>query len=312
MGDLMQILRDRITARVDIRPATKDVNLNALEYLTKTWPGFAALSPADITVPAIEAWRTRVLTTGTGYKTEGAAKASPKMDGRSASSVNKALDALRGMLNLAVDAGALHSNVLAGRRGLKAKNRPRKPVLPEPAVIHRIFAEVESVGGRGIGAAEFLRLLTFTGCRRGEAAALRWQDVDFNRGVIRVHGVKTAAAAREVPMVPAARELLQTIRERREKATGEPISPTGRVSIVGEAQKSLTRACAKVGVEKLTHHDLRDAFATTCIESGVDVPTVAGWLGHADGGALLMRVYQHHRRPHSVAQALRVNFGGVS
>ena len=74
------------------------------------------------------------------------------------------------------------------------------------------------------------------------------------------------------------------------------------------AQKSLDRACAAVGSPRLTHHDLRDAFATTCIEAGVDIPTVAAWLGHADGGALLMRVYAHHRRAHSVAQMEKVNF----
>ena len=40
-------------------------------------------------------------------------------------------------------------------------------------------------------------------------------------------------------------------------------------------------------------HDLRHFFATTCIESGVDIPTVSRWLGHKDGGALAMRLYGH-------------------
>jgi len=37
---------------------------------------------------------------------------------------------------------------------------------------------------------------------------------------------------------------------------------------------------------RITHHDLRHLFATTCIEAGVDIPTVSRWLGHQDGGAL--------------------------
>ncbi|MGH7994780.1 MAG: tyrosine-type recombinase/integrase, partial [Opitutaceae bacterium] len=86
------------------------------------------------------------------------------------------------------------------------------------------------------------------------------------------------------------------------------IDPKSRVVGATEAIRSLTRACQKVGVGILTHHDLRDAFATTAIEGGVDVPTVAAWLGHADGGALLMRVYAHHRRAHSLAQAAKVSF----
>lgn len=86
------------------------------------------------------------------------------------------------------------------------------------------------------------------------------------------------------------------------------VDPKGKVLAVSEARKSLARACEKLGVELLTHHDLRDAFATAAIEAGVDIPTVAAWLGHADGGALLMRVYAHHRRAHSVSQAAKVVF----
>ena len=86
------------------------------------------------------------------------------------------------------------------------------------------------------------------------------------------------------------------------------VDPKSKVLAVGEAGKSLARACQKLGVGLLTHHDLRDAFATAAIEAGVDIPTVAAWLGHADGGALLMRVYAHHRRAHSVSQAAKVVF----
>jgi hypothetical protein len=69
------------------------------------------------------------------------------------------------------------------------------------------------------------------------------------------------------------------------------VDPKGKVLAVGEARKSLARACEELGVERLTHHDLRDAFATSAIEAGVDIPTVAAWLGHAYGGALLICVY---------------------
>jgi integrase len=54
------------------------------------------------------------------------------------------------------------------------------------------------------------------------------------------------------------------------------------------------------------HHDLRHFFATTCIEAGVDIPTISRWLGHKDGGALAMKVYGHLRQEHSVIQIRRV------
>ena len=81
---------------------------------------------------------------------------------------------------------------------------------------------------------------------------------------------------------------------------------------VSECEKSLTRACKLLKIHRITHHDLRHLFATRCIESGVDIPTVSRWLGHSDGGALAMKTYGHLRREHSVAMAQRVTFGSKS
>jgi site-specific recombinase XerD len=55
----------------------------------------------------------------------------------------------------------------------------------------------------------------------------------------------------------------------------------------------------EVGMARITHRGLRQLFATRCIESGVDVPTVNWWLGHKDGGTLAMKVYGHLRDGHS-------------
>ena len=108
---------------------------------------------------------------------------------------------------------------------------------------------------------------------------------------------------RRVPMIPQARGLF----ERRQKdRQGEPASAT--VFLVHESQKSIDRAAEKVGMARITHHDLRHFIATVNIESGVDIPTVSRWLGHKDGGALAMRTYRHLRHEHSIAQARKVSF----
>ena len=81
-----------------------------------------------------------------------------------------------------------------------------------------------------------------------------------------------------------------------------------RVLKLRECRGALTRACKKIGTARITHHDLRHLFATRCIESGVDIPTVSRWLGHKDGGALAMRTYGHLRNEHSQAMAQKVKF----
>jgi hypothetical protein len=66
--------------------------------------------------------------------------------------------------------------------------------------------------------------------------------------------------------------------------------------------------CAKTGVYKIGHHDLRHLFTTRAIEAQIPIPTVARWLGHKDGGALLMRTYSHLLDAHSKAMAQRMTF----
>ena len=317
MGDLHRLYIDQVAERADVGDGTKTRYRQFANYIPKTWPGFAALRPDEISLEAVTSWRNRALTTGTGYRPKGAKGDCDGTKGNAAGTFNKAVDALRLMLNMAVDRGLIHANPLL-RRGVKAPSNPRKPNLPEAATLRAIFDEIErgseSAGGWGVEIADFCRGLAFTGCRLRELGKLTWADVDFSRGIIRVSGTKTDAANREVPMIPDARALLEKIRVRRTKnaeiaVAGVPfVNPAARVFAVSEAGKSLSRACTKLGAIRLTHHDLRDAFATQAIEAGVDIPTVAAWLGHADGGALLMRVYAHHRRAHSAAQAAKVNF----
>ena len=47
-------------------------------------------------------------------------------------------------------------------------------------------------------------------------------------------------------------------------------------------------------------------FATRCIASGVDLPTLASWLGHKDGGVLAAQFYGHLCRKHSTSMAHKV------
>jgi integrase len=316
MGNLLEIYRGRIQAKQGIKDSTRRRYLDAALFIERTWPDLLKMRPEQVTRTEIENWRDRALKQGSGFRPPGAKSASDAVSGRSASSYNKSLDALRAMLDYAVDAGAIHANPIRGHEGLKETLSPKKPQLPDKEKLRAVYDEIErsgEIGGWSVETADLCRLLNFTGCRLAEAGALTWGDVSFSDGILRVAGTKTDAAHREVPLNDDAKTLLQKIKARREKSRlhqglDATVPATERILLVREARKSLTRACKAVGVPRLGHHDLRDAFATGCIEAGVDIPTVAGWLGHSDGGALLMRVYNHHRRPHSVAQMQRVRF----
>lgn len=180
--------------------------------------------------------------------------------------------------------------------------------LPEPDQFSKI---IETIDGSGAGqahhCADLVRFLAYSGCRISEARQVTWADVNTDRGEIKVRNAKRSRKSngdefRHIPIIPPMRELLDRLR------LSKP-QPTDRVCVLGECEKSLTRACQKVGTHRLTHHDLRHLFASACIASGVDIPTISRWLGHSDGGALAMTVYGHLQRAHSQSMAAKVTFG---
>ena len=148
------------------------------------------------------------------------------------------------------------------------------------------------------------RFLCYTGLRLGEAHAARWKDVAEGRLVVR--GTKSDSAHRHLPLSPALEELLDEIREYRD--TAKPTEPILRKKHI---DKPLNDACDRLGIPRLRHHDLRHYFATKAIQSGVDIPTVAKWLGHSDGGVLAMKTYSHVTDEHGMDQARKLRFSSL-
>lgn len=187
----------------------------------------------------------------------------------------------------------------------------KKLHLPEADEFQAIIRTVDGAGSRhSKHCAHFIRFLAFSGCRLSEARKATWEDVDLKGGMLTVHSAKLGLSARRgknrpstrlLPIIPPMRELLMELKD----ATPNLSDP---ICVVGECEKSMTSACTKLGVHRITHHDLRHLFATRCIESGVDIPTVSRWLGHVDGGALAMKIYGHLRTKHSLEMAAKVTF----
>ncbi len=227
----------------------------------------------------------------------------------SASSFVQELDTLRLNLDYAVNRGLLLDNPASSIKRRKIVSK--KVVIPTREQFQSIIAAIRDQGrtmgtqGKGGNGADLLELLAYSGCRLREATGLRWQDADFARGCVTVTGGEGGTKNHEtriVPMTPALKDLLERLKKEK---TPEPVE---FISDIKDAKKCLQSACRKLGLPHFTHHDLRHLFATTCIESGVDIPTVSRWLGHKDGGALAMKVYGHLRQEHSFEMSKRVSF----
>jgi integrase len=287
-GIHLRNLNDNLT----IKPRTRHYWRQRLAALIKSWPGLNETEVRKISQTDCKGWATKY-----------AKIASP-------TNYNNTVALLRHVLNVAIEAGVIYSNPAAALK--RAAIRGKEIALPTIDKFNALLAEMRAGHSRDSrNCADFALGLAVTGMRKGEANALEWRDVDFEGGEIVVRGDPETGTKnwelRRVPLIPDARALFQRMRSER---ADEPLD--AKVFAVRESQKALDRACKKVGTARITHHDLRHLFATRCIESGVDIPTVSRWLGHKDGGALAMKTYGHLRREHSIAQAQRVTFAPVS
>jgi integrase len=271
-----------------LKEGSKVYRHNCVKALLRTWPNLDAKDPAKITEAECRDWASRFAT---------------KYDDQF---FNNTLGTLRRIIERAGVARDDNPAFKIKRLGVK----PKELKLPEPKQFSELLHKIETAGARqSQHCADLVRFLAFSGCRISEAKQVLWSDVDLERNEIRIRTAKrsktsSAAALRFVPIIPPMRELLVRLKQSDHSAEAS-------VCKVGECEKSLTRACKLLSIHRMTHHDLRHLFATRCIESGVDIPTVSRWLGHSDGGALAMKTYGHLRREHSATMAQRVTFAAA-
>jgi len=199
---------------------------------------------------------------------------------------NATLGTLRAVIRYAREAGQLHRDPtvkIKRERIRKSRINAALPTLPE---FKQIVATMRSSGHRTAGdAADFVELLAYTGGRSFEVEGLTWADVDFVRRELTFRRTKNGQP-RTIPMNRTLAELL--LRMKTQRSSEGAGSSVVRVS---DVRASLTRACRSVGAPRITRHGLRGFFSTVCLQSGVDVRTASEWLGHQDGGKLLLETY---------------------
>jgi integrase len=284
----VQLYRDALALRIEIKDSTRQFWLWNLKSLLESWPGLEAMEVSKVTETHCLAW---------------ASEASKKM---SVTYFNNCVISLERIFAAAIEAGALYRNPASV---IERKRAPEKDlVLPSRQQFAAFVKAIRMAQHQtSHAAADLVELLAYTGCRISEARELTWQNANFDDGVLTFMGDEDTGTKnwgiRRIPMIPECRALLVRIQTQRGT---EPT--TTKIVRVGDARGSMEKAALAVGMPEITHHDLRHFFATICIESGVDIPTVSRWLGHKDGGALAMKVYGHLRDEHSRLAAQKVNF----
>ncbi len=292
-SEAVELFKRELEHDTAIKPQSKKYRLWCLGKLQKTWPEVWSLRLNEITPESCKEWAAKLVKEIACHY------------------YNNTLGTLKQVLQTGIKAhkanggGTLESPAA----GLKKTRVTQKELrLPEQSQFKDLVANVRRrSGGWGPRDADLVEFLAYTGLRiNSEAVWVTGEDIDWIRKEIIVRGDPVTATknseTRRVPILPDMENLLMRMKEQLGSFGKEPILQ------VGHYNEALARACKEIGIPKLTHHDLRHLFATRCIESGVDIPTVSRWLGHKDGGALAMKTYGHLRNEHSQQMAQKVKF----
>jgi integrase/recombinase XerD len=135
--------------------------------------------------------------------------------------------------------------------------------------------------------------------RIGEALSINQGDIDWDAGVVRIRESKTIL--RRVAVTDDALDALRmAIADAPRRGRSEPVffSPRSRRGGVGRDRltaSSVTHALrpllVRAGLEPMSAHGLRHAYATVALETGVPLELIADQLGHRS--LAMTRRYAH-------------------
>lgn len=215
---------------------------------------------------------------------------------------------------------ALRDAVRWGRCGHNPADQVDPPRLPRKEAAVLGIDEVRAVLDEAIGHPfELLfRTAIMTGLRRGELLALRWRDIELERGVIIVRGTLQPSPAGHPPLIAEPKsassrrtlaidaDLVARLASHRRawpslwdghggppgpddfvfvSATGRPISPSSLLL-------SWSRLLRRTGVSHVPFHATRHTAATLMLGAGVSPRVASERLGHATVAMTLDR-YSH-------------------
>ena len=292
-SEALELFERDLSGDTNMKPRSKQYRLGCILKLKRTWPELLALHLDEITPQACKDW-------AGGIHKEIASQYFNNMIGTLRLVIAKGIKAHKEKTGIVLENPAMELR--------RVRVKPKDLKLPEPTHFKALVENLrKKSGGWGPRVADLIEFLAYSGMRiKSEALWVKWDDIDWKQKEIIVRGNPvTATKNSEIRRVPIIQDLEILLRRIKDQLG---TLKTERVLQVSRGHESLARACKEIGIPRLTHHDFRHLFATRCIESGVDIPTVSRWLGHKDGGALAMKTYGHLRNEHSQAMAQKVKF----
>jgi len=171
----------------------------------------------------------------------------------------------------------LHGKIPLDQIPHMRKDKRRLPVVPSPAELKVFFSAIDNHKHRTL-----LYTLYAAGLRLSEALVLRADDIDSQRGLIRVRQGK-GKKDRYTILSPSLLRALRTYwRGWHPKNWLFPGRDYDKKLAPASVQKICFRTRERAGIRKpISPHTLRHCFATHLLEAGVDLRTIQVLMGHS-------------------------------
>jgi integrase len=217
-------------------------------------------------------------------------------DGFQPSTIHNVLMPLRAICRRALSRGDLLVNPTTGLELPTPRGMRERIATPDEAA--------ELLAALPDGQRAHWATAMYAGLRAGELAALRWEDIDLDVGVIRVERnydpearlmlePKTRQGKRTVPIAKVLREHLIAHRLRMGRATGLAFGQTADEPHHKAWYRDRARkAWEAANMPPIGLHECRHTFASLMIAAGVNAKALSTYMGHASVAITLDR-YGH-------------------
>lgn len=202
----------------------------------------------------------------------------PKINGApiSNTTINREIEILRKMFNIAIDNGWIDDNPCSSRKVKKLREENKKERFLQPEEEIRLLAQCT---GEFAYMKPIIICALNTGMRKGEILGLKWDCIDFKKGFITLLKTKSGKV-RKIPissaLMPELKRLYMSKCSEYVFANPETTKP------YFDLKRVFPSICKQACIECLRFHDLRHTAATRMVAAGIDLIVVQDILGHAD------------------------------
>lgn len=217
--------------------------------------------------------------------------AQDRQKGNKANSINNFLRHLKSVFNKAVEWGYLERNPFEKMK-MARKSRSR-PLFMTKEQISQFLETIEDNETRLLATAYLA-----TGRRRAELLQLKWEDIDLEKRVYKMHSTKVDLST-EYPINLVFLSALMQIPRR-----GPYVFQRWRHA--DTITHLLKKHLVKAGFGHLRVHSLRHSFASVYLMSGGDLRSLMELLGHSQISTTM--IYSHLTQKHLQSEVDKVTF----